>query len=84
MSLSITVTEEYITKFLAANCNANAGFVPIASGGDGVVTQFWYVGFDKSLQVKYNSEPPALSSSLTYDLRRMLLLLTRYLNHTDR
>lgn len=32
-----------------ANCNANPGFIPEASGGDGVVTQFWFVGFDPSL-----------------------------------
>jgi len=29
-----------------ANCEANPGFEPIASGGDGDGTQFWYVGFD--------------------------------------
>ncbi|PIL27931.1 hypothetical protein GSI_09966 [Ganoderma sinense ZZ0214-1] len=28
------------------NCQANPGFVPMASGGDGDLTQFWYVGFD--------------------------------------
>ncbi|KAK7686333.1 hypothetical protein QCA50_010557 [Cerrena zonata] len=33
-----------------ANCQANSGFQPVASGGDGNVTQFWYVGFDPSLQ----------------------------------
>ncbi|KAI0833785.1 lipase [Trametes gibbosa] len=32
-----------------ANCNANPSFVPVASGGDGQVTQFWYVGFDSTL-----------------------------------
>ncbi|KAF8508908.1 lipase [Gautieria morchelliformis] len=32
-----------------ANCNANPGFIPVASGGDGAVTQFWYVGFDPAL-----------------------------------
>ncbi|KAH6915706.1 lipase [Coprinopsis sp. MPI-PUGE-AT-0042] len=31
------------------NCNANSGFKPIASGGDGAVTQFWYVGWDPAL-----------------------------------
>jgi len=29
-----------------ANCNANPRFLPIASGGDGAVIQFWYVGYD--------------------------------------
>ncbi|KAF8887329.1 lipase class 3 family protein [Infundibulicybe gibba] len=28
-----------------ANCDANAGFAPVASGGDGASTQFWYVGY---------------------------------------
>ncbi|KAF8586046.1 lipase [Ramaria rubella] len=32
-----------------ANCNANPGFIPEASGGDGSETQFWYVGFDPTL-----------------------------------
>ncbi|KAF4593718.1 hypothetical protein EYR40_008508 [Pleurotus pulmonarius] len=31
-----------------ANCNANADFIPTASGGDGSSTQFWYVGFSPS------------------------------------
>ncbi|TFY81188.1 hypothetical protein EWM64_g2823 [Hericium alpestre] len=29
-----------------ANCDANSGFQPVASGGDGESTQFWYVGWD--------------------------------------
>ncbi|KAF5316578.1 hypothetical protein D9619_006734 [Psilocybe cf. subviscida] len=33
-----------------ANCNKNPVFKPIASGGDGAVTQFWYVGYDSTLQ----------------------------------
>ncbi|KAF8159299.1 lipase [Crassisporium funariophilum] len=33
-----------------ANCNKNAGFKPIASGGDGAVTQYWYVGYDTTLK----------------------------------
>jgi hypothetical protein len=35
----------------AANCQANPSFVPIASGGDGAITQYWYVGFDPALAV---------------------------------
>ncbi|TFK42180.1 lipase class 3 family protein [Crucibulum laeve] len=31
-----------------ANCNANADFIPVASGGDGASVQFWYVGFSPS------------------------------------
>ncbi|KAI1790374.1 alpha/beta-hydrolase [Ganoderma leucocontextum] len=30
-------------------CDANPGFKPVASGGDGIVTQFWYVGYDPAL-----------------------------------
>jgi len=32
-----------------ANCNANPGFIPVASGGDGSYTQYWFVGFDPTL-----------------------------------
>jgi len=32
------------------NCNANPGFKPVASGGDGDSVQFWYVGYDPALQ----------------------------------
>ncbi|KAI1789316.1 lipase [Ganoderma leucocontextum] len=32
-----------------ANCEANPSFKPVASGGDGALTQFWYVGYDPSL-----------------------------------
>ncbi|KAJ7623646.1 Alpha/Beta hydrolase protein [Roridomyces roridus] len=32
-----------------ANCDANPGFQPVASGGDGNAIQFWYVGVDKAL-----------------------------------
>lgn len=34
---------------LAANCEANPSFIPVASGGDGVDVQFWFVGFDPTL-----------------------------------
>ncbi|KAI1786144.1 lipase [Ganoderma leucocontextum] len=33
-----------------ANCKANPSFEPVASGGDGDLTQFWYVGFDSTLK----------------------------------
>ncbi|KAH9479278.1 Lipase [Psilocybe cubensis] len=32
------------------NCDANPTFQPIASGGDGVDVQFWYVGVDPTLE----------------------------------
>jgi len=39
-----------LTWSCGANCNANAGFIPVASGGDGSSVQFWYVGFSPSQQ----------------------------------
>ncbi|EJF64378.1 alpha/beta-hydrolase [Dichomitus squalens LYAD-421 SS1] len=33
------------------NCDANPTFVPVDSGGDGNETQFWYVGYDPTLNV---------------------------------
>ncbi|TFK48453.1 alpha/beta-hydrolase [Heliocybe sulcata] len=33
-----------------SNCEANAGFEPVASGGDGTFIQYWYVGYDPSLK----------------------------------
>jgi len=33
-----------------ANCNANPGFIPEASGGNGDSTQFWFVGYDPTLK----------------------------------
>ncbi|KAF9269338.1 alpha/beta-hydrolase [Marasmius fiardii PR-910] len=32
-----------------ANCQANPTFKPVASGGDGDAVQFWYVGYDPTL-----------------------------------
>ncbi|KAI5992310.1 Alpha/Beta hydrolase protein [Pisolithus orientalis] len=31
------------------NCEANPGFVPVASGGNGDAIQYWYVGYDPLL-----------------------------------
>ncbi|PIL24821.1 hypothetical protein GSI_12707 [Ganoderma sinense ZZ0214-1] len=33
-----------------ANCGKNPSFQPIASGGDGVMVQYWFVGYDPSLE----------------------------------
>ncbi|KAL0953902.1 hypothetical protein HGRIS_005069 [Hohenbuehelia grisea] len=41
---------ETLTWSCGANCQSNAGFQPVASGGDGEVIQFWYVGFDPTLK----------------------------------
>lgn len=37
-----------LTWTCGANCDANSGFLPTASGGDGAATQYWYVGWDAS------------------------------------
>jgi len=39
-----------LTRALA-NCNANPTFHPVASGGDGAIVQYWYVGYDSTRQV---------------------------------
>lgn len=35
---------------LKANCNANSGFEPVASGGDGDSVQYWFVGYDAAFK----------------------------------
>jgi len=40
---------ETLTWSCGANCQANPSFEPVASGGDGAVTQYWFVGYDPSL-----------------------------------
>ncbi|KAI0741326.1 alpha/beta-hydrolase [Daedaleopsis nitida] len=32
------------------NCDANPSFKPVNSGGDGAITQFWFVGYDPALK----------------------------------
>jgi len=52
-----------------SNCNANPGFEPIASGGDGDSVQFWYVGFDPSLNTiivaHQGTDPSQFEADLT-------------------
>ncbi|KAI5123183.1 hypothetical protein M0805_003950 [Coniferiporia weirii] len=50
------------------NCDANAGFIPTASGGDGTDTQFWYVGFDPALNSVIAAHQGTDPSSLLADL----------------
>ncbi|KAI5123192.1 hypothetical protein M0805_003959 [Coniferiporia weirii] len=51
-----------------ANCNANAGFLPTASGGDGSDVQFWYVGFDPALNTIVVAHQGTNTSSIVADL----------------
>lgn len=39
-----------LTWGCGTNCEANPSFEPVASGGDGDSTQFWYVGYDPTLK----------------------------------
>jgi hypothetical protein len=51
-----------------ANCNGNPGFLPTASGGDGGSVQFWYVGFDPSLNTVVVAHQGTDSSNIIADL----------------
>ncbi|EKM50550.1 uncharacterized protein PHACADRAFT_263889 [Phanerochaete carnosa HHB-10118-sp] len=51
-----------------ANCQANPSFVPIASGGDGDDIQFWYVGWDPSLETAIVAHQGTDTSELLADL----------------
>lgn len=51
-----------------ANCDANPGFIPTASGGDGTDTQFWYVGFDSSLNTIVVAHEGTNTSSFVSEL----------------
>ncbi|KAL0953908.1 hypothetical protein HGRIS_005074 [Hohenbuehelia grisea] len=42
--------ERTLSWTCGGDCKANAKFKPIASGGDGARTQFWFVGFDPTLK----------------------------------
>jgi len=59
-----------------SNCNANAGFEPIASGGDGDATQFWYVGFSPSLKTIIVAHQGTDTSQIEADLTDADFFLT--------
>ncbi|KAF9050948.1 Alpha/Beta hydrolase protein [Rhodocollybia butyracea] len=52
-----------------ANCNANPGFIPVAAGGDGSDTQFYFVGYDPSLDAvivsHQGTDPEEIEDDLT-------------------
>ncbi|KAJ2928530.1 hypothetical protein H1R20_g8554, partial [Candolleomyces eurysporus] len=53
-------------------CSANPSFIPIASGGDGGKVQYWFVGYDPSLQtiiVSYQGTDPSKITPLITVLR---------------
>ncbi|KAI0718043.1 lipase [Cerioporus squamosus] len=57
-----------LTWSCGSNCEANPRFVPVASGGDGVVTQFWFVGFDPDLNEAIVSHQGTDTSKIIPDL----------------
>ncbi|KAK0489259.1 alpha/beta-hydrolase [Armillaria novae-zelandiae] len=58
-----------LTWTCGALCQANAGFKPVASGGDGDNVQFWYVGYDPSLNT-------TIVGHQGTDTKKMLPILT--------
>ncbi|EIW75196.1 hypothetical protein CONPUDRAFT_132138 [Coniophora puteana RWD-64-598 SS2] len=61
---------ETINWSCGTNCDSNSGFKPIASGGDGDSVQFWYVGFDPSMNeiiVAHQGTDPSEFESLLTD-----------------
>ncbi|KAI0825738.1 lipase [Irpex lacteus] len=58
-----------LTWSCGANCGANPSFKPVASGGDGDGTQFWYVGYDSTLETvivaHQGTDPSEFLSDLT-------------------
>ncbi|KAF8555827.1 alpha/beta-hydrolase [Imleria badia] len=58
-----------------ASCDNNAGFEPVASGGDGNRVQYWYVGYDRSLDtviVAHQGTNPSQILALVTDLGLIL------------
>ncbi|KAI0075336.1 lipase class 3 family protein [Panus rudis PR-1116 ss-1] len=58
------------------NCQANPTFEPIASGGDGDATQFWYVGFDPTLKTIIVAHQGTDTGDLLSDLTDLDFSLT--------
>ncbi|TFK39673.1 lipase class 3 family protein [Crucibulum laeve] len=59
-----------LTWSCGAKCSANAGFIPVASGGDGSSTQFWYVGYSpaqKSVIVSHQGTDTSKIQALATD-----------------
>ncbi|KAH9169453.1 lipase class 3 family protein [Lactarius sanguifluus] len=58
-----------------ANCQTNPDFVPVASGGDGGATQFWYVGFSPSRETVIVAHQGTDTSELLAVLTDLNLIL---------
>ncbi|KAF7289449.1 Glucan 1,3-beta-glucosidase 3 [Mycena chlorophos] len=68
--------------YAATNCEANPSFIPIASGGDGNAVQYWFVGYDPTLEtviVSHEGTDPEEIEALLTDLDFFLQPLNRTL-----
>ncbi|KAI0047137.1 lipase class 3 family protein [Auriscalpium vulgare] len=63
-----------LTWSCGANCNANPGFVPVASGGDGGEVQFWFVGFAPAQNTVIVSHQGTDTSDIVADLTDVSIL----------
>ncbi|TDL26724.1 alpha/beta-hydrolase [Rickenella mellea] len=66
-----------LTWSCGANCAANVGFIPTASGGDGSDTQFWYVGFSPVQSTVIVAHQGTDPSQLVADLTDADFVLTK-------
>ncbi|KAI0085773.1 lipase [Irpex rosettiformis] len=57
-----------LTWSCGSNCQANPTFKPVASGGDGNGTQFWYVGYDPTLKTVVVAHQGTDTSQILADL----------------
>lgn len=51
VEVSCSYTLKSVLLTISETCNSNPGFKPVASGGDGAIVQYWYVGYDTTLAV---------------------------------
>ncbi|KAH9902453.1 alpha/beta-hydrolase [Cubamyces lactineus] len=58
------------------NCGANPSFIPVASGGDGVYTQYWFVGYDPTLGEIVVSHQGTVIDKIMPDLTDLDLVMT--------
>ncbi|KIJ29741.1 hypothetical protein M422DRAFT_106479, partial [Sphaerobolus stellatus SS14] len=59
-----------------AKCTANSRFVPTASGGDGSSVQYWYVGYDSTLNTVIVAHQGTDTSKILADLTDADLILS--------
>lgn len=79
----ITVTDCGV--MIIANCDALPGFVTYGSGGDGAVTQYWYVGYDQTLGIVVGHQVCACFVPFSYrrhvDSCFWIVLVISFLGH---